>query len=181
MTRRWIEYQRLPDVVRAARNPKGHDDAAIAASIRRFGYTAPVQVDERTGRLVGGHGRLGVVEAAVARGDALPDGLDVDTDGVWLIPVVRGWASTSDAEAEAYLVADNQLTIAGGWVVPDLADMLSRMPDLTGLGFTPVDLSDLMARAEPPEAAPVRPSLADRFGVPPLLRPRHPTGRVAHP
>ncbi|MEU8356488.1 hypothetical protein AB0C27_10810 [Nonomuraea sp. NPDC048882] len=39
-----------------------------------------------------------------------PEGVKIGDDGVWLVPILRGWTSRSDAEAEAYLVAANRLT-----------------------------------------------------------------------
>lgn len=55
---RRIEMMPLADVKPALRNPKTHDAEAIGASVERFGYVEPMVLDERTGRLVAGHGRL---------------------------------------------------------------------------------------------------------------------------
>lgn len=44
-----------------------------------------------------------------------PEGVKIGDDGVWLVPILRGWTSRSDADAEAYLVAANRLTERGGW------------------------------------------------------------------
>lgn len=64
---------------------------------------------------------------------------------------MRGWASADDAHAEAYLVADNELTIRGGWDERGLAEMLEEALDVGGsdllrlTGFTDGDLEDLLA------------------------------------
>ena len=55
---RYVEYQPLDSLRPATRNPKNHDLPTIKASIRRFGLGGPAAaVDERTGRMVWGHGR----------------------------------------------------------------------------------------------------------------------------
>lgn len=107
-------------------------------------------VDERTGFLIAGHGRLERLLAQRDAGDPAPDGVVVREDGVWLVPVVRGWASKDDDEALAYLVASNQTSIAGGWntdVLTDLLVELAEGPGLDGVGFTPEDVDDLVAEA----------------------------------
>jgi hypothetical protein len=98
----------------AQRNPKKHALPALRDSIGRFGYVEPIVLDERTGRLVAGHGRAKALSLMKAKGGKPPAGV-AEKDGEWLVPVLRGWASRSDQEAEAYLLASNQLTVAGGW------------------------------------------------------------------
>mgnify|MGYP000330098119 CR=1 FL=1 len=158
MPKRWIDYMRLADLARAPRNPKDHDAELIQASLRRFGYVEAIAIDERTGRLVAGHGRLDELERGMAAGEDLPEGLEADETGHWLVPVQRGWASTDDAEAEAYVVTSNQGTIAGGWKPAELVDVLSDLaagPGLDGVGFDNDALEDLRAGLQP-EPAPAR-------------------------
>ncbi|HEY6793395.1 MAG TPA: site-specific DNA-methyltransferase [Kineosporiaceae bacterium] len=81
-----------------------------------------------------------------ATGATAPDGILVDTDGMWRMPVITGWSSRSDLDAEAYLIGSNQITTAGGWD-DDLADVLrdlqaSGLADLTG--FTDDALTELL-------------------------------------
>lgn len=145
-----LEYMPVDSITPALRNPKLHEIDDIRASIRRFGFVAPAIWDERTGRIAAGHGRrLAVIAMRDAREPA-PSGIIVDDKGTWCIPVRRGWASTSDAEADAYLVADNQLTISGGWDEKELAVLLSSVAEadetlLETLGFPDDDLSELLA------------------------------------
>lgn len=139
--RRRTAYTPLAEVQRAYRNPKKHDAALIAGSMVRFGVVELPAVDERTGRLVAGHGRLDDWIARKAAGEQPPDGIDIDPDsGDWMVPVTRGWSSRSDADAEAYVVVSNQSTIAGGWdnepLAQLLADLRDQDPDLLNLtGF----------------------------------------------
>lgn len=140
--RRRLEYTPLDGLVAAPRNPKQH--ASLADSFGRFGYVEPVVIDERTGRLVAGHGRVDELRRSQSAGDPPPEGIDQSPDGAWLVPVLRGWASANDREADAYLLASNQLTIAGGWDDTLLMDVLSGLGDVGALGFTDADLERLM-------------------------------------
>jgi DNA modification methylase len=103
-----------------------------------------------------------------------------DFDGDWLVPVVRGVAFNSDAEIEAYLVADNRLTILGGWNEPELASLLQDLAaqDTALLEATGYDADDLQALLDelgaPYDEAgsgandTPRATLSDRFVVPPF-------------
>lgn len=92
-----------------------------------------------------------------AAGQDPPDGIEVDpSTGEWLLPVVRGWASRSDPEAEAYLVMANQSTVLGGWDQRGLADVLQDLAAvdeqlLLASGFTSTDLDDMLKLLEAPD------------------------------
>lgn len=141
----------MAEVPEAPENPKGHADAELEGSMSRFGYTEPVMVDERTGRLVSGHGRKRALLALQERQQEPPDGVLVGDDGQWLIPVIRGWASRNDYEAQALLLASNRLTELGGWDDQSLANLLEQLSQeseqaLEATGFTESDLDDLLAK-----------------------------------
>lgn len=148
---RRVEYMPLSEIRRAPRNPKLHDADGIRASVTRFGLADLPVLDERTGQLVSGHGRLDQLTALAAAGDIPPGGIRVDpVSGEWLLPVARGWASANDAEAEAYLVAANSLTMFGGWDDQALVDLLTELdqtdPTLLAVtGYGTDDLSTLLA------------------------------------
>lgn len=161
---RRVEYMALSAILPATRNPKRHDAEGIRASLARFGVADLPVLDERTGRLVSGHGRLDqfaylaqlppTALADYVGRPGLPSGVRADpASGEWLVPVVRGWASASDAEADAYVIAANKLAVNGDWDDTELARMLADLvgadPDLAGLaGFDPRELDDIMARLE---------------------------------
>ena len=141
---RRIEYIPIGDLVPAARNPKAHAEESIDKSVGRFGFTEPVMLDERTGRLVAGHGRVASLKRLQDKGGQPPEGV-VSTANGWLVPVVRGWSSRSDREAESYLLASNQLTMAGGWQVGELAKMLQELgAGAEGIGWDNDELSKLL-------------------------------------
>lgn len=141
-----IDYLPLVDLVGATHNPKLHHQDLIGRSIGRFGFVDPIEVDDRTGRLVSGHGRVEALRAAYHAGQQPPAGI-VDRDGAWLVPVVRGWASNSDEEAAAYSVTTNRSSELGGWAHEELAVLLDQIgdPDLVALtGWNPEELAELL-------------------------------------
>ncbi|WP_433235470.1 hypothetical protein ACQPYK_25395 [Streptosporangium sp. CA-135522] len=147
---RRIEYMPLPGIPAAARNAKDHDLPAIRASIETFGCIVAGEIDERTGRLVVGHGRKEVLTAMAASGSTPPEGVRLAEDGTWLVPIVRGWSSRSDADAEAYLIANNRTTEKGGWDEGLLVESLLNIQQadaglLVVTGYTADDLADLDA------------------------------------
>lgn len=147
---RRLELMPLDAVQPAARNPKGHALEGITGSIAHHGYAEPMLLDERTGRLVAGHGRRDAIAAMRDAGQTPPEGVEVDDTGAWLVPVVRGWSSRSDGDAEAYLVASNRLTELGGWDTEGLTAMLDDLAaaDLLELtGYSAADVDELHAAA----------------------------------
>src|SRR5688500_13095126 len=99
----------LADLHPALRNAKAHDQEALGRSVQAFGVIEPVVLDERTGRLLAGHGRtdhLAALEALGERPEGWPDrqpwppeGVVVGDDGRWQWLVVRGIRSHDDAHA----------------------------------------------------------------------------------
>lgn len=166
---RRVEYLPLGDVARADRNPKEHDLPAIRHSVETFGCTIAGMLDERTGRLVSGHGRLAVLELMCDEGAAPPEGVRAaPAGGGWLVPIVRGWSSRSDAEATAYLIAANRTGELGGWDDRLLAELLDETADhspdlLAATGYSDDDLGDLIGALG---AAPSLAELEEEYGEP---------------
>lgn len=133
-----------------ARNPKLHAQGDLQRSLARFQYADPIVLDERTGQVVSGHGRLEALLALKAAGEPPPGGVEAKGKE-WLVPVVRGWASRDDREATAYLVAANKLTEAGGWDEAALAELLKDMGDVDIPGFAPGELEALLKENPSPE------------------------------
>lgn len=143
---RYIEYMPLDDLLTAPKNPKAHDLDTIGDSLDRFGVIETIVIDERTGQLISGHGRMeklgqlegayqAQVDAGVEPDTEVPEGVRIADDGTWRIPVTRGWASADDAEAEAALVAVNAIG-EGRWDRPVLFEILDRQKgNLTGIGY----------------------------------------------
>lgn len=133
-----IEIMRLSEIARWPRNPKDHDLPGLQSSLGRWGAVDPPLVDEGTGRLVKGHGRLDAMLSDKAAGKLPPKRIAVASDGEWLVPVIRGIRFESASEAEGYVVADNQQSRRAGWDETLLAQILAdqqKAGTLDGLGF----------------------------------------------
>jgi DNA modification methylase len=145
-----VELVDLARLKRWPRNPKDHDLPALRASLSRFGFVAPILVDEGTKRIVAGHGRLDALLEDQAAGAPPPARIEV-RDGRWFVPVVRGLRFRDPREAEAYLIADNQTVILGGFDEARLAEALKDLGSfgaLDGTGFSTKDLDDMFKRLE---------------------------------
>lgn len=165
---RQIEYYPIDQIVGASRNPKNHNIRGIEVSIGAHGFVDPLLLDGRTGRLVGGHGRLETLQRMKAAGENPPEGIMLQ-DGEWCVPVVTGWSSRSDAEAERVLVGLNQYTIAGGWDQVALSELLSDLSKSTegllGTGYDTDSLDSLLRVLAASGQTPTDPS-AEWAGMP---------------
>ena len=148
-----VEYIALGEIVGADVNPKDHDIGQIYQSMKRFGFTSPVMLNEKTGKLLAGHGRLETLAMFKRSGDKPPERIRVrEEDGEWLVPVLRGINFDSDVEAQSYLLADNRLTEIGGWnsdeLIGSLQDILAEGGDLDGIGWDLDDIENLITDSE---------------------------------
>jgi hypothetical protein len=129
-----VEYVDVETVKGWPRNPKRHDEPGLDASLERFGFTVPLMLDEKTGRLVAGHGRLEALLRRKMAGLPAPARVEASANGdTWKVPVLKGVSFANKGEAEAYLIADNRLTEQGGW---DNEALLAVVKDLTDAGVT---------------------------------------------
>lgn len=169
-----IEYLPLDELLRWPGNPKEHAEGAIGASIERFGFRDPLAIDETTGRLIAGHGRLTILERAHAAGSPAPQYVQVREDGMWLVPVTRGGSFESESEAAAYLIAVNRSGELGGWNDELLRDMLGDLDeDLRAVaGFTDLDAlaaeigADVAGETPPaPDLVPDSDRYREQYGV----------------
>ena len=131
-----IEMVAVERLVPYAKNAKKHDDrqvAAIAGSIREFGFTNPVLIDGQDG-IIAGHGR--VLAARLA--------------GLEEIPCIR-LAHLTDAQRRAYILADNRLAeTGGGWDADMLAAEVEAIDwaELDAFKLDDLDLGEILAEAE---------------------------------
>lgn len=142
-----IEYVPLSTLERWPRNPKAHDDAGIARSVRRFGFNDPCarNTHHEAKFLLEGHGRLATLRKMHDDGEPPPANIVVGPDE-WLVPTVT--LCLPRGEAEAYALAHNQLTTAGGWDDDELASVISDLDsggvDLSGLGWSDEELAEFI-------------------------------------
>lgn len=148
-----LEYMPLSEMVRLPRNPKTHSLKHLGSSMGRFGFTAPPTIDERTGTLVAGHGRIDALKKIRDEGGEPPDRITVNKKGEWMVPIIRGVEFADDREAEAYAIADNRLTEVGGWDFGQLSAIMQDLAaegdgSLEGLGFEDLELKKLLGMQE---------------------------------
>lgn len=138
-----IELMDIDEIKGYPRNPKDHDVGAISQSVDRFGFKMPPAIDEKSGFLFAGHGRLDTLLQKRRAKEAAPEGV-VEREGKWLIPVIRGLSFKNKKELEAYIVADNRTSEIGGWLEDVLATVLTEQGDsLPGTGYDDEDLAAL--------------------------------------
>ena len=132
-----IRYVPVADLVPYARNSRTHSDeqvAQIMASIREFGFTNPILLDDQNG-VIAGHGRI-----LAARK------LNIDN-----VPTIT-LAGLTDAQRRAYVIADNKLALNAGWdeemLRVELTELSDLGYDLDLTGFNAEELADLMPTEE---------------------------------
>jgi DNA modification methylase len=143
-----VERWSIDKLTPYARNSRTHSDEQIsqlAASIKEWGWTTPVLVDE-DGSIIAGHGRT--LAAQRLKMTEVP------------VMVAKGW---SDAKKRAYVIADNKLAMNAGWDNDMLALEFSELQgmdfDLDLTGFTADEIAALM-----PEE--IEPGQTDEDAVP---------------
>jgi hypothetical protein len=143
-----IRYMKLSDVAPAKVNPKLHDLDLIRESFEQHGFIESLVLDDRTGRLLGGHGRLDELVILRDAGDSPPKNVDADGDE-WLVPVQTGVRSKNDRHATRMVLALNRLTEAGGndplALAQVLQDLKATPEGLLGTGYNDQTMRDLMA------------------------------------
>lgn len=152
-----IDYLPLDGLIPYARNSRTHSDeqvAQIAASIREFGFTNPVLIDE-DGGIIAGHGRV-----LASRKLQLTD-----------VPCIT-LAGLTPAQKSAYVIADNKLALNAGWDFEMLSVEIDGLNDagydVSLLGFSQQELNELIGTpVVPPETneAELTDNYSEQYGV----------------
>lgn len=132
-----IERVPVEKLIPYARNARTHSEeqvAQIAASIREFGFTNPVLIDENDG-IIAGHGRVMAARK-----------LGMDT-----VPCIR-LSHLTEAQRRAYIIADNKLALNAGWdeklLALEIEDLKAMDFDIDLLGFAEDELTALLLMAD---------------------------------
>jgi DNA modification methylase len=143
-----IETRSVADLIPYAANSRTHSDAQvaqIAASIKEFGWTNPILIDDDN-TIIAGHGRL-----LAARKLGLEEVPAIILDHL------------SKAQQRALVIADNQLALNAGWdmdmLKAEIEDLNLENFDINLLGFDEKFLDGLL---EPEPTA----GLTDEDAVP---------------
>jgi ParB-like chromosome segregation protein Spo0J len=135
-----VERRAVSQLVPYAQNARTHTPDQVdlvARSIREFGFTMPVLVDEANG-IIAGHARV-----MAARLLGLPE-----------VPVIiaRNWP---EDRKRAYVLADNKIALGSGWDDELLRQELEALRkvdfDIGLTGFSDKDLDKLFAIADEPD------------------------------
>ena len=138
-----VEYIAIEELHAYGRNARTHSDDQIdqlCDSIREFGFTNPVLIDEKN-ELIAGHGRT---EAAKRL-------------GMKEVPAIR-LKNLTPAQVKALRLADNQLALNAGWdyelLKAELDELAETDFDLEMLGFDLEEIDAQLADAEVPDETP---------------------------
>lgn len=128
-----IEYRKLDELLPYVNNARTHSDEQIkqlAASIKEFGFNAPVAVDAE-GMILCGHGRVMAAKKL----------------GLKEVPTVC-LSHLSDTQVKAYILADNKLALNAGWDADllkiELEDLKDSDFDLNLTGFSDDELKNIL-------------------------------------
>ena len=126
-----IKYIKTAELIPYARNSRTHSEQQvqqIASSIKEFGFTNPVLIDDGSG-IIAGHGR--VMAAQLLKLDEVPT---ITLKGL------------TDTQKRAYIIADNKIALNAGWNTEmleiEMQDLYNRGFDLDLTGF---DMDELLA------------------------------------
>lgn len=129
-----IEYRPIGSLIPYARNSRTHSEeqvVQIAASIKEFGWTNPVLIDE-AGGIIAGHGR-------VLAGRRL---------GIEQVPCIM-LSGLTEAQRRAYVIADNKIALNAGWDMEmlkvEFADLQAMDFNLALTGFDIDEIAGLLA------------------------------------
>ncbi len=155
------------------RNPRTHSAkqvSQIAASIREFGFTNPILIDE-TDEIIAGHGRLEGARAV----------------GLAEVPCIR-LEGLTNAQKKALVIADNKLAINAGWdleiLEEQMLELIDEGLDLEITGFEVPEINLILQNTwDAAETDPQDENIpAVMANVPPVARPGHVcgSGKVKH-
>jgi len=161
-----LQYLPIDDLLPYARNAKLHPPEQIlqiAASIKEFGFNAPVLVDGENG-IIAGHGRV----------------LAARKLGLTTVPCIV-LDHLTEAQKRAYIIADNRIgdSDLAPWdwdmLQAELDSLKEENYDYTLTGFTDESLAAAVGSVcqalesdESSSSAPIKMTMAERFGIPPF-------------
>ena len=132
-----IEQLKVGDLIPYVNNSRTHSNEQVmqvASSIKEFGFTNPILIDD-DGGIIAGHGRLMAAKKL----------------GLVEVPCIR-LGHLSEAQRKAYVIADNQLAINSEWDLDLLKIELEELDnfdfDLKLLGFDIDELNKIIKGAD---------------------------------
>jgi len=122
-----IDYRKTGELIPYINNSRTHSEnqvQQVAASIKEFGFTNPILIDDEGG-IIAGHGRLQA--AQLLKLDSVPT---ITLQGL------------TDAQKKAYVIADNKLALNSSWDSEMLANELKAISE-TDISFLITGFDDI--------------------------------------
>ena len=141
-----IVYRPIAELKLDPQNPREHPPrqiGQIARSIKTFGFNVPVLIDSKS-NVIAGHGRL----------------LAVQQLGLIEVPTIL-LDHLSQAQARAFMIADNKLTLNAEWDLQLLSQQLRDLSlldldfDIEITGFETAEIDLIIDGAEPDRGRPI--------------------------
>lgn len=110
-----VTYRDVNGLIPYVNNSRTHSDEQVkqvAASIREFGFTNPVLIDENS-TVIAGHGRI----------------MAANLLGLAQVPTIT-LEGLTPAQKKAYIIADNQLALNAGWDLDILRVEIEQLQEL---------------------------------------------------
>jgi len=133
--KQFYEYSIKPisELAPYAKNSRTHSKKQvnqIAASIKEFGFTNPILIDDKGG-IIAGHGRILAAKEA----------------GMETVPTITITGLTA-AQKRALVISDNKLALNAGWdtvlLSEEIGDLKDDGYDISILGFEDDELADML-------------------------------------
>lgn len=147
------EVKSISDLIPYVNNSRTHSDeqvTQIAASIKEFGFTSPILIDEQGG-VIAGHGRI-----MAAKKLGLNDAPCIVLEGL------------TEAQKKAYVIADNQLPMNAEWDLDKLKLEIENLQEIDFnidlLGFD-VNFIDSLFSVSDDDFEPVEQEYCEKFNL----------------
>jgi ParB family transcriptional regulator, chromosome partitioning protein len=132
-----IEYINITELKPSPKNARLHSQEHVEqliASIREFGFTNPILIDEDN-NVIAGHGRLEAMKRTFH-------------DSIACVRLL----GLTDQQKQAYMLADNKLALNSEWDITKLQEAINELEeggfDLTVAGFIEDDIRKLTEEIE---------------------------------
>lgn len=133
MVKKKIEYINTEELVPYKKNSRTHSEEQIkqiSESMKEFGFTNPVLIDEEN-EIIAGHGRV----------------LGAKKLGIESVPCIR-LEGLTEAQKKAYIIADNKIALNSGWnediLKMEILDLKDEDFKIGLLGFSDSELDKLL-------------------------------------
>lgn len=127
----------IDELIPYCNNSRTHDESQIlqiASSIKEFGFTNPVLIDEDNG-IIAGHGRV----------------LAARKLGINKVPSIK-LSHLTDIQKKAYIIADNKIALNAGWdeelLKNEIEQLIANDFDIDLIGFSDEEIDNLLGEEE---------------------------------